>query len=190
MILLNAIKKIFLYSPIVFTFESKPLYEGTLVLATLVQKPDLGVQPASRPGREAQTSTPSRKETAVNDTSRAGETSSRHNNLPTTSTDDRGKMTSNCSNLNEIFFLRHYPICLVQWWHCGGAFKADLNSTTVLVIALTQWVISCLPWVSHQVFNLLVIFSPGCLKISIWVVKHEALHKQMTSCSYKIYRYV
>lgn len=95
MILLNTIKKAFISSPIVFTFESKPLYEGTLVLATLVQKPDLGAQPANRPCREAQTSTPSRKETPVNDKTQAGETSSRHNNLPTTSTDDRGKITSN-----------------------------------------------------------------------------------------------
>lgn len=72
-------------SPIIFTFDSKPLYEGTLVLATLVQKPEVVNRAANRSGQEPRVSPPSRK-----DSSGVGETPPRNN----TSGDSGANITS------------------------------------------------------------------------------------------------
>lgn len=66
-------------SPIIFTYDSKPLYEGTLVLATLVQKPEVGTQPVSKSCHEPRASTSIRK-ASMNNTLRGSEITS----------DDRG----------------------------------------------------------------------------------------------------
>lgn len=79
-------------SPIIFTFDSKPLYEGTLVLATLVQKPDAGSHAADKPSQEPRTSLPSRKNSSVNDLSAVSQTSSRDDNLPPSPPDRRGEV--------------------------------------------------------------------------------------------------
>ncbi|XP_045134586.1 cell cycle checkpoint control protein RAD9A-like isoform X1 [Portunus trituberculatus] len=67
-------------SPIIFTYDSKPLYEGTLVLATLVQKAEVGTQPASKSSHEPRASTSIRKASS--------EVSVRKNNLPNSASDD------------------------------------------------------------------------------------------------------
>ncbi|KAK8400054.1 hypothetical protein O3P69_003028 [Scylla paramamosain] len=75
-------------SPIIFTYDSKPLYEGTLVLATLVQKPEVGTHPASKSCHEPRASTSIRK-ASMNNTLRASEISMMQNNLPNTTSGDK-----------------------------------------------------------------------------------------------------
>lgn len=145
-------------SPIIFTFDSKPLYEGTLVLATLVQKTETVNNSVNNSCQEAQTSISSRKDSSADDLPRIGETPSRNKDLSSISDYIKGEVTFPCFLLN-VFSSCHLstsylllPKFRKQFVKCSGRSSEwyVFLFTNMLACGLfgpIQYVYICLPLV-------------------------------------------